>query len=127
EISGTLEEKWQYLIRDGKIVSMFDTGLTIGDNLLQEVLGRHTDTHMRSIVATIQQEQNQIIRHDRGRLLIVEGAAGSGKTSAALQRIAYLLYTYRNHLRADQIILFSPNAMFNSYVSHVLPELGEEN
>ncbi|WP_299745871.1 RNA polymerase recycling motor HelD [uncultured Rossellomorea sp.] len=126
-IEGTLEKKWQYLIRDGVIESMFDTSLTIGDEILQEVLGKRTDTHMNSIVATIQKKQNQIIRHDYGRLLIVQGAAGSGKTSAALQRIAYLLYKYRGSLKADQIILFSPNAMFNSYVSNVLPELGEEN
>ncbi|MGE7094267.1 RNA polymerase recycling motor HelD [Lysinibacillus sp. NPDC048646] len=124
---GILEKKWQYLIRGGVLQSMFDTSLTIGDEILQQVLGKGTDKHMHSIVATIQQEQNRIIRHDRGRLLIVHGAAGSGKTSAALQRIAYLLYKYRDRLNADQIILFSPNSMFNSYVSNVLPELGEEN
>ncbi|WP_034759641.1 RNA polymerase recycling motor HelD [Rossellomorea vietnamensis] len=126
-IRGVVESKWQYLIRDGVIQSMFDTSLTIGDEILQEVLGKRTDNHMHSIVATIQQKQNQIIRHDQGRLLIVQGAAGSGKTSAALQRIAYLLYKYRETLKADQIVLFSPNSMFNSYVSQVLPELGEEN
>ena len=106
---------------------MFDTSLTIGDEILQKVLGNGTDKHMHSIVATIQQDQNKIIRHDTGRLLIVHGAAGSGKTSAAMQRIAYLLYKYREQINADQIILFSPNSMFNSYVSNVLPELGEEN
>lgn len=126
-IQGTLEKKWQYLIRGGVLQSMFDTSLTIGDEILQEVLGKGTDKHMHSIVATIQQDQNRIIRHDHGRLLIVHGAAGSGKTSAALQRIAFLLYKYRDNLNADQIILFSPNSMFNSYVSNVLPELGEEN
>lgn len=126
-INGVLEKKWQYLIRGGVLQSMFDTSLTIGDEILQQVLGKGTDKKMHSIVATIQQEQNRIIRHDRGRLLIVHGAAGSGKTSAALQRIAYLLYKYRGRLNADQIILFSPNSMFNSYVSNVLPELGEEN
>lgn len=126
-IQGKLEKKWQYLIRGGVLHSMFDTSLTIGDEILQQVLGKGTDKHMHNIVATIQQEQNRIIRHDRGRLLIVHGAAGSGKTSAALQRIAYLLYKYRDHLNADQIILFSPNSMFNRYVSNVLPELGEEN
>ncbi|HWI46658.1 MAG TPA: RNA polymerase recycling motor HelD, partial [Rummeliibacillus sp.] len=126
-IQGELEKKWQYLIRGGVLQSMFDTSLTIGDEILQQVLGQGTDKHMHSIVATIQQEQNRIIRHDQGMLLIVHGAAGSGKTSAALQRIAYLLYRYRNSLNADQIILFSPNSMFNSYVSNVLPELGEEN
>ena len=73
---------------------MFDTSLTIGDEILQQVLGKGTDKHMHNIVATIQQEQNRISRHDRGRLLIVHGAAGSGKTSAALQRIAFLLYQF---------------------------------
>src|SRR5690606_6255735 len=120
EVKGRLEKKWQYLIRGGVLQSMFDTSLTIGDEILQQVLGRSADKKMHSIVATIQQEQNRIIRHDRTRLLIVQGAAGSGKTSAALQRIAYLLYKYRDQLNADQIILFSPNAMFSSYVSNVL-------
>lgn len=126
-IQGILEKKWQYLIRGGVLQSMFDTSLTIGDEILQQVLGKGTDKQMHNIVATIQQEQNLIIRHDRGKLLIVQGAAGSGKTSAALQRIAYLLYKYRDSLNPDQIILFSPNSMFSSYVSNVLPELGEEN
>lgn len=126
-IEGKLEKKWQYLIRGGVLQSMFDTSLTIGDEILQQVLGKGTDKHMHSIVATIQEEQNRIIRHDHGKLLIVHGPAGSGKTSAALQRIAYLLYKYRDSLNADQIILFSPNTLFNSYVSNVLPELGEEN
>src|SRR5690606_22601055 len=105
-ISGELEQKWQYVIREGKLLSMFDTGLTIGDDLLQQVLGQRNDKQMRSIVATIQQEQNRIIRNEKGRLLIVQGAAGSGKTSAALQRIAWLLYRYRGKITADQIILF---------------------
>lgn len=126
-IKGELLKKWQYLIRNGKLESMFDTSLTIGDEILKEVLGRGTDKYMNSIVATIQKEQNRIIRHDRGKMLIVHGAAGSGKTSAALQRVAYLLYKYRDSLNADQIILFSPNNIFSQYVSNVLPELGEEN
>lgn len=127
EISGIIEMKRQFVIRDGRIRFMFDTGVTIGDELLQAVLSRTSDAQMKSIVATIQREQNRIIRNDRARMLIVQGAAGSGKTSAALQRVAYLLYKYREHLRADQMVLFSPNPMFNSYVSTVLPELGEEN
>ncbi|GAA4719919.1 RNA polymerase recycling motor HelD [Brevibacillus fulvus] len=126
-IYGTLDLKRQFIIRDGKIQSMFDTGITIGDELLQAVLGKQADTQMKSIVATIQKEQNQIIRNERSQLLIVQGAAGSGKTSAALQRVAYLLYRYRQTLQAEQIVLFSPNPMFNSYISTVLPELGEEN
>jgi DNA helicase-2/ATP-dependent DNA helicase PcrA len=126
-IKGTMELKRQFIIREGVIRSLFDTGVTIGDELLQEVLGKQSDAQMKSIVATIQREQNRIIRNERARLLVVQGAAGSGKTSAALQRVAYLLYRYRETLKADQIVLFSPNPMFNSYVSTVLPELGEEN
>lgn len=126
-IEGKLEKKWQYLIRKGELQSMFDTSLTIGDEILQQVLGEGTNKQMDNIVATIQRDQNEIIRHDRGKMLIVHGAAGSGKTSVALQRIAYLLYKYREHLNADQIILFSPNRLFSNYVSNVLPELGEEN
>lgn len=124
-VTGTLELKRQYIIRNGKIISLFDTGVTIGDELLQEVLGKHADAQMKSIVATIQKEQNRIIRSEGPRLLIVQGAAGSGKTSTALQRVAWLLYRYRGSLTADQIMLFSPNPMFNSYVSTVLPELGK--
>lgn len=127
EMDGELTLKRQFSIRDGQIRFMFDTGVTIGDELLQAVLSRSSDAQMKSIVATIQKEQNRIIRDDRSRMLIVQGAAGSGKTSAALQRVAYLLYKYRDRLRADQVVLFSPNPMFNSYVSTVLPELGEEN
>ncbi|TDF96653.1 RNA polymerase recycling motor HelD [Paenibacillus piri] len=127
DIHGTVTLKRQYVIRDGHIRLMFDTGVTIGDELLQQVLSQSSDAQMRSIVATIQREQNRIIRNDHSRMLIVQGAAGSGKTSAALQRAAYLLYKHRETLKADQMVLFSPNPMFNSYVSTVLPELGEEN
>lgn len=126
-ISGEMQLKRQFIIREGRIRSLFDTGVTIGDELLQEVLGKQADTQMKSIVGTIQKEQNEIIRNERSRLLIVQGAAGSGKTSAALQRVAYLLYRYRGTLKAENVVLFSPNPMFNSYVSTVLPELGEEN
>ncbi|SDC89571.1 DNA helicase-2 / ATP-dependent DNA helicase PcrA [Paenibacillus sp. UNCCL117] len=126
-IEGMMELKRQYIIRGGEIVSLFDTGITIGDELLQQVLGKQSDAQMKSIVATIQREQNQVIRNTTSRLLVVQGAAGSGKTSAALQRVAYLLYRYRETLSAEHILLFSPNPMFNSYVSTVLPELGEDN
>ncbi|WP_276353089.1 RNA polymerase recycling motor HelD [Cohnella caldifontis] len=126
-ISGEMLLKRQYQIREGELRNVFDTSVTIGDELLQQVLGKGADSQMRSIVATIQKEQNAIIRDDKSRMLVVQGAAGSGKTSAALQRAAYLLYKHRERLKADQIVLFSPNPMFNSYVSTVLPELGEEN
>ena len=126
-VEGTMKLKRQYQIGDGKIRNVIDTSLTIGDELLQQVLGQSADSQIKTIVATIQKEQNAIIRDDKSRMLIVQGAAGSGKTSAALQRVAYLLYKHRERLKADQIVLFSPNPMFNSYVSTVLPELGEEN
>lgn len=127
EVNGEMLMKRQYMIHDGIIELMFDTSVTIGDQLLQKVLGHSSEAQMKSIVATIQREQNQIIRNDRSRMLLVQGVAGSGKTSAALQRVAYLLYKHRQTLKADQMLLFSPNPMFNSYVSTVLPELGEEN
>jgi DNA helicase-2/ATP-dependent DNA helicase PcrA len=126
-IEGRIELKRQYVIRNGIIKYMFDTGVTIGDEMLQQLLSKSADEHMKSIVATIQKEQNQIIRDDSHRLLIVQGSAGSGKTSVALQRVAYLLYKHRQSLNADNMVLFSPNSIFNSYVSSVLPELGEAN
>ncbi|MCQ6559554.1 RNA polymerase recycling motor HelD [Paenibacillus mendelii] len=126
-IEGTMTLKRQYQIQSGHIRTMFDASETIGDELLQQVLGKDADSQMKSIVATIQKEQNAIIRNDKSRMLIVQGAAGSGKTSAALQRVAYLLYKHRQTITADQIVLFSPNPMFGSYISTVLPELGEEN
>lgn len=126
-IEGEMTLKRQFIIRQGELKGMFDTGVTIGDRLLQEALGNNASTQMKSIVATIQAEQNKIIRNERSGFLIVQGAAGSGKTSAALQRIAYLMYRYRNTLNADNMVLFSPNPLFSSYVANVLPELGEEN
>ncbi|MBD2847235.1 UvrD-helicase domain-containing protein [Paenibacillus sp. IB182496] len=126
-MAGEMALKRQFVIRDGRIELLFDSGVTIGDELLQQALSRSSDTQMRNIVATIQKEQNRIIRDERARLLVVQGAAGSGKTSAALQRVAYLLYKHRESLQADQLVLFSPNPLFNSYVQAVLPELGEEN
>ncbi|GGC96877.1 helicase IV [Thalassobacillus devorans] len=127
KIKGEMDLKRQFLIRKGKITGLFDTGITIGDTLLQQVLGGNASSQMKSIVATIQKEQNRIIRYEKDKMLVVQGVAGSGKTSAAMQRIAYLLYRYRKTIRADQVLLFSPNQMFISYVSSVLPELGEEN
>ncbi|MFT8317737.1 MAG: RNA polymerase recycling motor HelD [Sporolactobacillus sp.] len=127
EISGTMKLKRQFIIRQGKIQGMFDTGLTIGDSLLQALLGGKASSQMKSIVATIQKEQNQIIRNESDHYLIVQGAAGSGKTSAALQRVAFLLYRNRKTLHSENMLLFSPNPLFSSFISSVLPELGEEN
>ncbi|MGX4668050.1 RNA polymerase recycling motor HelD [Cerasibacillus sp. JNUCC 74] len=127
KITGEISLKRQFIIRHGEIKAMFDTGLTIGDQLLQEALGTNASTKMKSIVATIQKEQNKIIRNEKSKLLLVQGAAGSGKTSAALQRIAYLMYRYRKMLKPENVMLFSPNPLFTSYINNVLPDLGEEN
>jgi DNA helicase-2/ATP-dependent DNA helicase PcrA len=126
-VRGSMSLKRQFMIKNSRVQGMFDTSLAIGDELLQEVLGQHSDAHMKTIVATIQKEQNSVIRNEESKLLIVQGAAGSGKTSAALQRVAYLLYRYRETIEAEHILLFSPNSLFNHYVSSVLPELGEKN
>lgn len=122
-----LVKKRQFTIKDGHITNMFDTNETVGDEMLQAALGEQNDQYMQNIVATIQKEQNDIIRDTTSDLLLVQGVAGSGKTSAILQRIAYLLYHSRASLNADQIVLFSPNRLFSHYISEVLPSLGERN
>ncbi|WP_302450740.1 RNA polymerase recycling motor HelD [Ligilactobacillus animalis] len=127
ELETTLQKKRQFTIVEGQIKNMFDTNETVGDEMLQQVLGEHNDEYMKNIVATIQKEQNDIIRDTKHELLLVQGVAGSGKTSAILQRIAFLLYHSRDKLSADQIVLFSPNLLFSHYISEVLPSLGERN
>lgn len=127
EQSVDLSLKRQFIIADDQIKAMFDTQETIGDQMLLEVLNEKSSTQMKSIVTTIQREQNKIIRDTKSDLLFVQGAAGSGKTSAILQRIAFLLYRYRGNLTSDQVIMFSPNQLFNDYIENVLPEMGEQN
>lgn len=119
--------KRQLMIEDGKIITVYDTDEAVGDSMLLEVLDEKSDVKMKNIVTTIQKEQNTIIRDTSSDLLFVQGAAGSGKTSSVLQRVAYLLYRYRGNLTAGQVILFSPNQLFNDYINQVLPELGEQN
>ncbi|WP_042220633.1 RNA polymerase recycling motor HelD [Oceanobacillus manasiensis] len=126
-IKGEITLKRQFIIREGVLKGVFDTGLTIGDEMLQEALGHNASTDMKNIVATIQKEQNRIIREEKSKLLLVQGVAGSGKTSAALQRIAYLMYRYREELHPENVVLFSPNPLFTGYIRNVLPELGETN
>lgn len=122
-----LLKKRQFQIKDGQIINMFDTNETVGDELLQKELSDKSSEQLRNIVATIQREQNDIIRDTKSDLLVVQGVAGSGKTSALLQRIAFLLYHSRDELNASQIILFSPNLLFSNYIRDVLPSLGERN
>lgn len=127
EQKAELLKKRQFTIEDATITNMFDTNETVVDEMLQYALGQQNDETMRNIVATIQQEQNEIIRNTTSDLLVVQGVAGSGKTSAILQRIAYLLFHAREELNSDQIVLFSPNRLFSSYIADVLPSLGERN
>ncbi len=127
KVEGELLLKRQYKIVNGKLEYCFDSGLKIDDEILQQMLAQYTDGKMRSIVTTIQREQNRAIRNESYRHLIVQGAAGSGKTSVALHRIAYLLYRHRDTVTAQNIIVFSPNLVFSDYISSVLPELGESN
>ncbi|CAM3194312.1 RNA polymerase recycling motor HelD [Lentilactobacillus buchneri] len=119
--------KRQFQIENSKIKTVFDTEEVVGDQMLLDALSNRSDTKMKSIVTTIQKEQNQIIRDTDSDLLFVQGSAGSGKTAAVLQRVAFLLYQYRGNLHSGQIILFSPNQLFNDYINQVLPELGEQN
>ncbi len=125
-VSGNLLRKRQYKIQNRKLLSAFDNSMNIDDELLQEVLASDSNEKMKNIVNTIQQEQNNVIRNVRDKTLIVSGIAGSGKTSVALHRIAFLLYKIKN-LTSNNVLIFSPNQIFTEYISNVLPELGEDN
>ena len=126
-INGKISMKRQYKISDGKIDYMFDSNLKIDDEVLQDILSKSSDNKMKAIVTTIQREQNKAIRNEKYKNLIVQGPAGSGKTSVALHRIAYLLYKHRDVITSKNIVIFSPNDIFNDYISNVLPQLGEDN
>ncbi len=126
-IKGTISLKRQYKIEKGKLIYAINSSLNIDDELLLETLSSASGENMRTIVQTIQCEQNEVIRNTRNDCLIVEGPAGSGKTSVALHRIAYLMYKYRENLKANEILIFSPNEIFSKYISEVLPNLGESN
>ena len=125
-IKGKLLRKRQYKIKDSKLVRVFDNSINIDDDILQEVLATESSDKMKNIVNTIQAEQNSIIRNLNDKNLIVQGIAGSGKTSVALHRIAFLLYRMEN-LTSNNVLIFSPNQIFTEYISNILPELGEDN
>ena len=125
-ISGNIFLKRQYKILNEKIERCFNSDLNIDDEYLQEILANASSEKMTNIVNTIQKEQNEIIRNVSDKYLIVQGIAGSGKTSVALHRIAYLLYKEKN-LNSNNVLIFSPNDVFSQYISNVLPELGEDN
>ena len=126
-MDGEILSKWQYKIRGGKIIYEFESDVKIDDDILKQELGANSDTKLKNIVRTIQKEQNAIIRNTKDKILAIQGVAGSGKTSVALHRIAYLLYHDREHLNSSNILILSPGGVFADYISHILPELGEEN
>lgn len=127
-ISGEISLKRQYEIQNGELKYYFDTNVQIIDDFLRKVLSENASPQMKSIVESIQREQDIIIRNKDCDLLMVQGVAGSGKTSVALHRVSYLMYEgLSNKLSNQDIIIISPNTLFEQYISNVLPELGEEN
>ena len=126
-MEGEILSKWQYKIRNNKMVYEFESDVKIDDDILKQELGNSGDVQLKNIVSTIQKEQNAIIRNTKDKVLAIQGAAGSGKTSVALHRIAYLLYHDRERLKSSNVLILSPNSVFSDYISHVLPELGEEH
>lgn len=127
EMEGEICQKRQYKIQGGRLIYAFACDTKIDDDILKAELGGNGDVQLKNIVRTIQKEQNAIIRNTKDKILVIQGAAGSGKTSIALHRIAYLLYHDRERLKSSDILILSPGSVFSDYVSHILPELGEEN
>lgn len=124
-IEGEIILKRQYKIINQKLIRCFNSDINISDDYLQEILSSASGSKMKNIVDTIQLEQNKIIRNENDSVLIVQGTAGSGKTSVAMHRIAYILY--KQKLTSSNVLIFSPNSIFSEYISNVLPELGEDN
>jgi DNA helicase-2/ATP-dependent DNA helicase PcrA len=125
-IEGELTRKRQFKIKDGRMEYALESSVSIQDEVLLQELSHTSDDKMKSIIMTLQKEQNRIIRNEKAKTLIIQGVAGSGKTSIALHRIAYFLYRFKDKLKASNIIILSPNRVFGDYISSVLPELGEE-
>lgn len=123
-INGELSLKRQYTIDDGKLKDFFDIDITTNDEFLQQYLGANAENRLKDIVSTIQVEQNRIIRAPLEIPLIIQGVAGSGKTTIALHRIAYLIYTYQHIFKPENFMIIAPNRLFLNYISEVLPELG---
>ena len=126
-VQGTIDLKRQYKIRDGRMEFMLENDVNIHDDVLQRELAKSSDDKMKNIVATIQRDQNAVIRNESATVMVIQGVAGSGKTSIALHRIAFLLYRYRETIGAKDVLIISPNKVFADYISNVLPELGEEH
>ena len=127
KIDTVIKERRQFILERDRLVKFFDTSVAIQDDVLLEVLGQDETNEMKAITATIQSEQNTIIRDVKSQNILVNGVAGSGKTSAIMQLIAYLLYLYRDTMTSDDLLILSPNHRFIDYISNVLPSLGERN
>ncbi|MCC3155488.1 3'-5' exonuclease [Hymenobacter sp. BT770] len=127
EMQGTIDLKRQYKIRDGRMEFLIENDVNIHDDVLQRELAKSSDDKMKNIVATIQRDQNAVIRNETASVMVIQGVAGSGKTSIALHRLAFLLYRYRDTIAAKDLLIISPNKVFADYISNVLPELGEEH
>ncbi len=125
-VTGELTLKRQFKIKNGQVEYVFDSSQNIQDDILQQELAHTSDEKMKSIISTIQKEQNRIIRDEEADVMIIQGVAGSGKTSIALHRVAFLLYRFRDTIKAQNVTIISPNKVFGDYISSVLPELGEE-
>jgi DNA helicase-2/ATP-dependent DNA helicase PcrA len=125
-INGDLTLKRQLIINEGRLESVFDIDITTNDEFLQSHLGANSNDRLKEIVSTIQAEQNRIIRADMWKPLIVQGAAGSGKTTIALHRIAYLIYTYEKRFDPENFMILAPSNLFLNYISEILPDLGVE-
>jgi DNA helicase-2/ATP-dependent DNA helicase PcrA len=126
KISGEILLKRQYKISEGRMEFMIENSVNIHDDILQKELSKTSDDKMKNIVATIQRDQNAVIRNETAPVMVIQGVAGSGKTSIALHRIAFLLYRFRESIASKDILIISPNKVFADYISNVLPELGEE-
>lgn len=126
-VKGHISLKRQYRVKDGRMEFMIENSLNIHDEVLQKELSKSSDDRMKNIVATIQRDQNKVIRNESAPVMIIQGVAGSGKTSIALHRVAFLLYRFRDSIRSKDILIISPNQVFADYISNVLPELGEEH
>jgi DNA helicase-2/ATP-dependent DNA helicase PcrA len=126
KMTGTILLKRQYKVTDGAMEFMIENAVNIHDEVLQRELSKSADDKMKNIVATIQRDQNAVIRNETAQVMIIQGVAGSGKTSIALHRIAFLLYRFKDSIKSKDILIISPNKVFADYISNVLPELGEE-
>ena len=126
-IDGKITLRRQYKIADGALQYVLDSAIKIDDEILQQELAKNASPRMRNIISTIQKEQNRIIRQDSRTTMVVQGVAGSGKTSVALHKVAYLLYHERGKITSRNLLILSPSQVFSDYISGVLPELGEEN